>query len=215
MKQKLWIVLVVCALVLATASHLYPIDVGVKAGLSRVSLKLSREIPGLTLNTRSEFTVGAFVSIDLFKFLAVQPEINYLTKGVDTTEGDEFGEWEFTYLEIPVLMKFKIPVKGKIQPAVFLGPYLAFNTRAWVTETEPGEVEEADLEDFAKSPVYGLVFGGCVEYTLGFGKLILDVRYSMGLTSCLENLMILTGGDLTDDDTVKNRVFAVTAGFAF
>jgi hypothetical protein len=215
MKQKLWIVLVVSVLVLASGGRLYSLDVGVKAGLSKVSFKLSSEIPGLTLNARSEFIIGAFVSIDLLKFLAVQPEINYLTKGVDTTEGDEFGEWEFTYLEIPVLMKFKIPVKGKIQPAVFLGPYLAFNTKAWVTETEAGEVEEVDLEDFAKSPDYGLVFGGCVEYTLGFGKLILDVRYSMGLTSCLKNLMILTGGDLMDDDSVKNRVFALTAGFAF
>lgn len=215
MKQKVWIVLITVGVVFIFGSQLLVADVGIKAGISWVNLKLSRDIPGVELSSRSEIIVGAFYSINLFNFLAVQPELNYVTRGVNTTEGDEFGKWEFSYLEIPVLFKFKILSKGKIRPNIFIGPYLAINTKSRVTETENNITEEADLEDFTESMDYGLVLGGCVEYKMGFGRLILDVRYNLGLVSILENLMALTGGDLTDDDTVKTRSFAVLIGFAF
>jgi len=215
MKQKKWMVVLVFGLFFFFGLQLHPADVGIKMGVSTVDLKLSDEIPGFTTSSRSEFTFGAFVSFDLGRFLAVQPEVNYLTKGVNGSEIDESSEWKFTYLEIPVLLKCRIPVRGNIQPGVFLGPYLGINTKSRVTEMENDTTEETDLEDFTESLDYGLVFGGCVEYQVGFGKFILDVRYVLGLANIIKNLAVLTEGDLTDDDTVKNRTFSVMLGFCF
>jgi len=215
MKKKLWIVFIMFWLACISGRQLLPADVGIKIGMSSVNVNLSQEIPGVEFSSRSEFIFGAFFSVNLFKVLAVQPEVYYVKKGVNFTEEEEFSEMEFSYLEIPVLLKFKIPIKGTITPGIFIGPYLAINTKARVLETEYGITTEIDMEEFAKSMDYGLVFGGCVEFKLNFGKLILDVRYNLGLVNVVKNLGTLTSGVLDDDDSVKNRSFTIMIGFAF
>lgn len=215
MKKKVLIAGVIFGLILVSGGQLFSADVGIKLGLSRVDASLSDEIPGVEFSSRSEFIIGAFVSINLFKILAIQPEVYFLTKGVNLTDEDEFSEMKFSYLEIPVLLKFNIPTPGKIKPGIFMGPYMAFNTKAWVIETEYGLTVETDLEEFAKSMDYGLILGGCLEYKLGFGKLILDVRYNLGLVSVVKNLSSLTSGVLDDDDSIKVKSFTIMIGFGF
>lgn len=215
MKKNLLVGFMIFCMIFVFGSKLFPVDAGIKVGMSKVNVSLSTVIPEVDFNSRTEFIMGAFISIKCFKLLAVQPEVYYLNKGVNSTEYSEFTEYKFSYLEIPVLLKFKIPIPGNIKPAIFAGPYAAFNINAREIETEYGETDETDLKEFVKKMDYGLVFGGCLEYKLGFGKLILDIRYNLGLVNAMKYLKILTSGVMDDDDSVKNRYFAIMAGFSF
>jgi hypothetical protein len=215
MNKKSYIGFMIFCLIFVWGSQWLPAEVGVKLGLSKVDVGFSQEIPGMEFSSRSEFIAGAYFSLNLFKTLTIQPEVYYVKKGANSTEGDEFSEWEFSYLEFPVLLKVKIPTKSRIKPGVFMGPYVAFNTKAKVFETEYGSTSERDLKDFAEKMDYGLVLGCSLEYKLGFGKLIFDARYNMGLVNVTKHLRILTEGALADDDYVKNRSFAIMIGFGF
>lgn len=215
MIKKGVMLLMIFGLIFFSEIKLFPVDIGVKAGLSQVDGTMSQEIPGVDFSSRSEFIVGAFISVDLFRILAVQPEVYYVTKGVNGTEGDEFSEYKFSYLEIPLLFKFKIPIVSDIKPVVFAGPYAAFNLSAKEIQTENGVKEETDLEDFVKKMDYGLVIGAGIEYTLKFGKLILDVRYTLGLVNMMQYLDIITSGVMDDDDWFKTRSFTIMIGLAF
>jgi hypothetical protein len=97
-----------------------------------------------------------------------------------------------------------IPVQGKVMPNLFLGPYFGF------TITDPrGELEvdgttmEDDLEGVKDTDV-GVVFGGGLDFVLGQGKIVFDVRYDLGLTSLDEE-----GAD------VKNNVISFLLGYSF
>jgi len=215
MKKNLFVGFVVFCMVFVSGSKVFPADIGIKAGMSVVNVTFSQDIPGIEFSSRTEFIVGAFISINLFKILAVQPEVYYLNKGVNSTESDESAKYKFSYIEIPVLFKLKIPTTKNIKPSIFAGPYAAFNIKAREIETENGVTAETDLEDFTKKMDYGLVFGGCVEYKLGFGKLILDARYNLGLVNIMKYLRILTSGVMDDDDYIKNKSFTIMIGFSF
>lgn len=215
MKKKVFVGCIIIGLLFVYGSYLLPFDGGIKLGISWVNANFSQDIPGVEFSSRSEFIIGAFFSVNLIKLLAIQPEVYYIKRGVDFTEGDEFTSQKFSYLEIPVLLKFKILTKGKIMPGIFIGPYLAFNTKATAVVKKFGITTENDMEEFAKSTDYGLVFGGYLEYGLGTTKLVLDVRYNLGLVNALKNLSALTSGVLDDDDYVKNASFTIMIGFAF
>lgn len=215
MKIKSGIVFIMICMIFISGKHLFPADFGIKLGISWVNANLSQNIPGVKFSSRAEVIIGGFFSVNLSKILAVQPEVYYVKKGVNFTEENEFTSMEFTYFEIPVLFKLKIITRGKIKPGIFLGPYLAFNTKAMAFEEEYGITTEIDMEDFAKSTDYGLVFGGCVEYQLGTRKLILDIRCNLGLVNVVKNLNTLTSGTLSDDDYVKNFSFTIMIGLGF
>jgi hypothetical protein len=153
------------------------------------------------------FCGGGFVSFSL-GIVAIQPELLYSQKGAKWEEEFLDETWrltyKFNYLEIPVLVKMIIPVQGKVMPNLFLGPYFGF------TITDPrGELEvdgttmEDDLEGVKDTDV-GVVFGGGLDFVLGQGKIVFDVRYDLGLTSLDEE-----GAD------VKNNVISFLLGYSF
>jgi hypothetical protein len=111
-------------------------------------------------------------------------------KGADT--GD--GKLKFDYLEIPVLLKLRIPM-GSVHPFIFAGPAFGFNLKALI--------EGIKIEDMPSSD-YSAVFGGGLQ----LGRSIhLDVRYTMGLQKL----------EIPDLETIdlKNGVLSATIGLAF
>jgi hypothetical protein len=109
-------------------------------------------------------------------------------KGADTGE----GKLKFDYLEIPVLLKLRIPT-GSIHPFVFAGRR-GFNLKA----ARCIKIDNMPAAD------YGAVLGGGVQ----LGRSIhVDVRYTMGLSK-------LEIPDLGTID-LKNGVLSATLGLAF
>jgi hypothetical protein len=136
------------------------------------------------------FCGGIFLELNFGRVLTIQPEILYTMKGADT--GD--GKLKFDYLEIPVLLKLRIPM-GSVHPFIFAGPAFGFNLKALI--------EGIKIEDMPSSD-YSAVFGGGLQ----LGRSIhLDVRYTMGLQKL----------EIPDLETIdlKNGVLSATIGLAF
>lgn len=136
------------------------------------------------------FCGGIFLELNIGRVLTIQPEVLYTMKGADTGE----GKLKFDYIEIPVLLKIRIPM-GSVHPFVFAGPAFGWNLKA--------AVEGYKIDDMPTSD-YSAVFGAGLQ--LG-GSVHIDARYTMGLQK-------LEVPDLGTID-LKNGVLSATLGLAF
>lgn len=202
---------------------------------------------------------GAFLNYRINSQFSIQPEFLYVKKGakVKGTGSQTFTEFgsisysvteklNLTYLEIPVLAKFSIPTQGKIRPSLFAGPAMGVKLSGeydlQLVMTAVGDGVETvrwtgkpDISNM-KSTDFGLVFGGDVDIALGRASLILDVRYTMGLSGQFDKIDLTNFTDWHPDDPtpkeypvvtmdsdiiptgvpdMKNKAFSITAGVAF
>ncbi len=180
---------------------------GLKAGLNLANL--SGDDAG-SPDSKTAFAFGGFFAYQFSPMFAIQPEIYYSMKGATdnmTFEGATVDiTYTFDYIEIPLLLKFMIPIQGSnIKPAIFAGPHVAINTTAKVKAEYQGDSQEEDIEDF-KSSEFGLQFGGGVGFPVGKGELGFDIRYIMGLSTIF---------DVEGDPDVKNSVINFNLYYAF
>lgn len=137
------------------------------------------------------FCGGIFLELNFGKILTIQPEVLYTMKGAGDA-GD--GKLKFDYIEIPVLLKVRIPT-GSVHPFIFAGPAFGFNLKALLEGVEISDMPKAD---------YSAILGGGLQ----LGRSIhIDVRYTMGLQKL--EIPDLEGIDL------KNGVLSATLGLAF
>lgn len=187
-------------------------QLGVKAGVNLANLG-GNDAPDNS-ETRTGFSGGAFFMYQFSEMFAVQPELLYSMKGATEKGSIDFegtsynydAEYKLDYFEIPLLLKFIIPLKGSgVKPALFAGPSIAFNMSA-KTKVESGDESfEEDIED-VKSTDFGLVFGGGLGFPVGNGELGVDIRYILGLS---------TIDDSADSFDVKNGVLNFNLYYGF
>lgn len=153
------------------------------------------------LDRRTGFMLGGFALVDLEGPLTLQPELTYIQKGA--TDPDSDLTTKLDYIEVPVLVKFQLPVTGPVSPNLFGGPTLGFNVTSEV-ENDDGDTQNIDDTNGAE---FGLALGGGIDFGLvGTGTLMVDVRYELGLTSI---------DDSDADLSAHNQGFMITAGFVF
>jgi hypothetical protein len=157
-----------------------------------------------TLKNKVGFVGGVFLAFNMGRIFTLQLEGLYTMKGVnmDVPDGDMTYNEKLTanYIEIPLLLKFRIPTPG-ISPFVFAGPSVGFK----LSEKTVVDGETID-ETIFKNNDYGAIFGGGVDFGRHFQ---IDVRYSLGLQKVINNI---EGGDELD---IKNGVWSATVGIAF
>lgn len=163
-------------------------DLGVKGGISlakAVWVDAGLEDPS---NLLIQPVFGAFVSVNVSKAVAVQPEVYLLKRGGEwTEEGPEtttkwVEKWE--YVHIPVLAKLRLKPGSKTVPVIFVGPALNFNLSASGKIYEDDVlVDEYDFAELVKSPTWSFVFGGGAEMTMKKLLFVLDIRYDLGLSN--------------------------------
>jgi opacity protein-like surface antigen len=212
----------VLAFMTADASAAGSAYLGVKGGLNIATLSIDESVELLDSvfiepDSRNGIAAGAFVGFQIAPNFIIQTEFLYSQKGAkyDTTltlegiTGDVEIMLKFDYIEIPVLLKYAIPLQGNVRPTLFCGPALAIKSasKLKITASAMGQSasETIDIEE-VKSTDFGLVFGGGIDIAAGRGKIVLDGRYTLGLS---------TVDDSPLNDDIKNRAFSVTAGYAF
>ena len=178
---------------------------GVKAGLSCANIH-GHDV--YEQRSRMGFGAGAFLTFGLGSSFAVQPEVLFVMKGSKYSNGSGADVYRETlsldYIEVPVLIKFFLPVAGSFRLHLFAGPSLAFKVRARVKATFGGETEVETLDN-VKNTDLGLAAGVGLEHPLGRGRITLDLRYTAGTGS-------LSKG--TGDD-IKNEALGLFAGYSF
>jgi len=161
-----------------------------------------------TLKSKVGFVGGVFLALNFGKVVTIQTEVLYTMKGSsfdytdleDTYTGKLYGD----YIEIPLLLKLKIPTPG-IQPFVFAGPSVGFKLSEKIHID--GEAEPIpDGESVFENNDYGAIVGAGLNLGKSF---MLDVRYSLGLKKVLGTIEGETELD------VKNGVWSATIGIGF
>ena len=119
-------------------------------------------------------------------------------------------DFKADYLEIPLLVKLRFGAEdAKVRPHVYLGPAVAFNLSCKVGGEESGIEVELDCDDEAfegGAAIKSTDFGGVLGVGLDLRNFLVGARYTMGFTQI---------PDSSEENDVKNSVFAFYVGYAF
>jgi hypothetical protein len=181
MKFKLFLAGLFLAVASAQAQSLH---FGIEAGEDSASF--SGSDASQISSSRTGLIGGAFASLG-FGDLAIQPEVFYIRKGSQTSDGK--GSFEVDYIEVPVLAKFYLGVPV-LNPALLIGPYAAFNTLA---QAQNGIITNPTSTDW----------GGMVGAEISVDALSLSARWEVSLTN------------VTTDTNIQNRSFDLLLGYSF
>jgi len=185
------------------------------SGITGKGVKLGINFSGIAGSDVSDewkrkggIAAGGFLVFGISESFAIQPEILISQKGAkyeNINNGEVLKAWSnLTFIEIPVLANFYIPMSGrtKFHPCFFTGPFLGLKIRGKTRTEWRGEITESEIED-SRAMDFGLIFGAGTSFTLGPGKIMIDVRHSWSLTSILKN------------QEVKNNVLSILFGYSF
>lgn len=170
---------------------------GLKAGVNLPSMNL--DDPKATYDSKTGYHAGIFLR-EKFGKVAIQPELLLFTqKGVGTTSTFSHIENSFTYLSIPVILKF-YPVAGlNIQ----LGPQFGFLIDGEQKYSNALISGKRDITDAYKSSDVSVSLGAGYDFGFGLG---LDARYNVGVKDINNEV---------NGDTAKSRVFLVSLSWNF
>ncbi len=200
--------------------------IGIKGGVGISGLNsatgdfrhfLGYEMSWLSMGNLRIFQVGVFQSFDISKNLKFQPELFYSLRGGEASADFLFGKVRYQvvihYLELPLLAKVEIPIKGNFLASLLLGPYAALKLSAKKISDFWGEKETGNLPN-VKSLDYGAIVGGGVEVPLGSGRWVVELRFSYGLN----NMMAIPEDFIRlyeDQDFLRNFAGVIMTGYRF
>jgi len=214
--------LLVCLCPTASWAQIETIDVrfGVKAGVNGANMSGDyltivgdrSDLYETTAQRRIRFALGGYAIIGFGQPVFLQTELLYIQKGTEIeVSGLAVGTITLSssYLEIPALARFEIPVDENVSgpsvlPYLLGGPTVGVKIGA-ATDIEGPFREIRPFEELASTTDLGLALGAGAEYRLNTGTFTLEARYRHGLT----NVVSIEGR------TAKTRDVLITLGFIF
>ena len=173
---------------------------GLKGGLNIAMLRGG----GSAFDSKLGALGGGFAVYDFSTEFGLETGLLFTMKGAKVLKGSPTGTVEsfliLDYLEVPVLLRWNIPTGTTTRSHLYAGPTLAFR----VSSRNRTETETTDLKD-VQGLDSGVAIGGSVDFPLNPGRLVVDLRYGIGLTDAF--------GDQARN--YKNDVFSIMAGVSF
>lgn len=160
--------------------HSQEFDLGIKAGVN-----FSNITDVSDLSNKTGFQAGIFTGLKFGDKIGIQADLLYSQQGAEFDE----GEFDLTYVNIPVVLKYYLIHGLNLQA----GPQFGFIVDDNVADVFNG-IAEAESSD-----VSGIVGIG---YDLPFG-IRLDARYNFGLQ------------DVFTEGNGKNNVLSLALGYSF
>jgi hypothetical protein len=193
-------ILVVCLLVagvLVSKTTLAQVQfsLGIKGGVNFANINVSD--PQATWDGKTGFHGGAFALIKVTAF-AIQPELIFSQQGSRVTFNSQDINANFSYLNVPIIAKFYLPLGLNLQ----LGPQFGFLTSA-ESDFNPvtGSLQTTDLKDYYKNSDVSIGMGIGWDLPL---KLSIDARYNLGISEINDNASL---------SQTKNQVFQISVGY--
>ena len=163
---------------------------GVKAGVSAASF-LNADFDS---DRRVGLTAGGYMDYALTSAMDLRIEALYTQKGVATGSTTV----ALDYVEVPVLAKVGFVSEG-LTPVLYSGFSAGLKVSA--------KAGDFDYGDLVHRTEVSWVLGGGLEFAAGERAILLDVRYTRGLTA------VFDFGDPSDSDSDdKNQGISVTIG---
>lgn len=155
-KSLLLIVLIFTVAITSAQDNVF----GVRAGYNVTNLDFRPEVPvGVENAHRNGFAIGFMAEYSLSEKVSISPEIQF------SAEGAKDKEFRLDYLQVPVLLNYKITRKI----ALGVGPQFSLKAH--------------DYEDGFKNIVYSGIAGLTYMITDEF---FVDARFSYGLTNVFD-----------------------------
>lgn len=179
--------------------------VGIKGGLSASTLFYDSQ----GVNNKKErigFHAGVFSQLTLGEFLAIQPELLYITKGASANYNvlgfNGKNTFRLNYAELPILVTFKLGQAVELQA----GPYVSYLLNSNINSNgDFGSGTSAINRDNFNKVDYGLAGG----INLYFGKTFIGARYEQGVQKIANS-----GAAQTLLGKAKNGVGLLSIGFS-
>jgi hypothetical protein len=170
---------------------------GLKAGLNLAKLDVND--PEVSYDSRTGYHAGVFLR-GRFDKVGIQPELLLFTQNGDI-ESSVFGSAQerFTYLSIPVMLKF-YPIGGA---NIQVGPQFGFlldGERKYDGLLTSGS---QDITDYYKQSDVSVSVGAGYDFGFGLG---LDVRYNIGVKDI---------NDAANGEEARSRIFLISLGWNF
>ena len=215
MKIALLVILTLFLLTSAQTNAQVKMEKGVKIGLNSAGF---RGGDSNIWDSKTGFTAGFFLRHIISPDITVQPEFLYSAKGAERRDGTAKITAKLSFIEIPVLFRYEIPTQGNFKPALLVGPAIGFTSTSRRKEVDGGVTEEADVDN-SKSSGVAFLFGGSADIQTSNFVVVLDLRYSMGLSQNYkqpapsDNLVIDDPNGNAPD--LKNRSLSFSLGILF
>ncbi len=171
------------------------VQYGLKAGANFYTFG-GDEVENEDLNSKFGLHIGGLVNFSVSEKFKVQPEIVFSIQGSKQTDGTDELNWNFNYLNIPIMAQFYVSNGFFLET----GPQIGFNLKAEIKDEESGTT--FDLDDEIKSTDISWGLGAGYKTASGFG---FGARYNLGLSSIAEE----------SDVDIKNRGFQVGVFYLF
>ena len=194
-------------------------EIGFLGGFQLSKANLPESYLSMSYDTLAEFSFGIHLSSFFLKGrFGLRPEINYLTRGIKTRESAQGREvisrYKTSYVEIPILLIYRIPLVGRIEVRPLFGPYIGIPLKSKELQTAFGETNKRELGDNLKNPDIGLVLGMQMGYLMDKILMFLDVRFNLGILNISKDIQKVSY-DFSQEDGFRNRSLSLSIGFAF
>ncbi|MCG2418887.1 PorT family protein [Aequorivita sp. F47161] len=176
------LIVVAITLFIGTTAFSQELDLGIKAGANFANISDVND-----LSSKTGFQAGVFAGIKFTDKVGIQADLLYSQQGAEF----DAGEFDLTYVNVPVVLKYYL-VKGLNIQA---GPQFGFIVDDNIADVL-GNIYEAESSD-----VSGIIGAG---YDFPFGIRV-DARYNFGLSDVSKDV----------DGKNKNNVFSVALGYSF
>ena len=218
---------------------------GVRGGYTSGQLRAEEGDSGFDVEkfALAGISFGLTANIPVTKFFELQPEVLYFQKGgaynVDVPVGipgisvNVHDTRSLAYIEVPLMLKFLIPLRGPFRPTFLVGPSLGLNLsgklKSKIDISVPGlsfSLNEAkDLKKELNDLEFSLVVGGGFDWELGKGRLLVDNRFFFGIktngfkvvvpASKFAALGFPAAEDFSYDLNMFNYVMSISVGYLF
>ena len=214
------------------------IKFGAKVGLNLSNLTGDYPTEIDEHNSKLGFHIGGFAEYPINEQFTLQPELLFSTQGNTYGFKDYYGSGSYydgvdynlklNYLNIPVILKYKVIEKLSIDFGPQIGYLMSAKTKIDVTEDSRDPSQNYSVEiDMLNDGTYDI--GGTtvqvkssanrLDFSLNLGasydiseKIFLQGRYNLGLSTVDKNS---TNGTSTNSWNMKNSVFQLSAGYRF
>lgn len=190
---------VLCTLVLASAvssyAHAQAVRLGAKAGASLTEFVGKN---GAGFDNKVGFHGGLVAEIGFSDQLSIQPEVLYSLKGAQLGEVAQDVRLNLSYLDIPVLLKWKaerVFFEAGPQVGLLLASRLKTETRA--------------LDNKSSFNTFDVGYAAGVGYALSTGPMI-GLRYNGGITQVGHD--VSSNGILYKAPNIRNSAFQLYVG---
>jgi hypothetical protein len=196
-------VVLLAALILGCApgAAAQEVSFGAKGGVAFSTLSFDPDSE-LSYDLRAGIVAGGFVAFPIGSRLTIQPEGLFVQKGARIDYLGAAATIELDYLEIPVLVKYRIAGGPERSFHALAGPSIAFKVASSASASFGGSTIDRSTDEDVESLDYGVVAGAGIDA----GRFTIDGRFTFGLANINKE---------DDEPKTHTRSIAVLAGVRF